>query len=150
MFRNQNISTLCIWDICFAIRVLPTFGELPFRQWPDAAWHQGTARTKADLALGLRVRSLHIWRDYAPLCEHWWPKMNKVVMYGIRNYSTVNSKFTHHGHNKNTHHSSTTCQPRSKPSQCHINSSLPGQNDRHFADDVFRWHFREWKVLYFD
>ena len=61
-------------------------------------------------------------------------KMNKVVMYGIRNYSTVNSKFTHHDHNKNTHHS----QPRSQPSQCYLDSSLPGQNGRRFADDVFR------------
>ena len=31
-----------------------------------------------------------------------------------------------------------------------FNLSPPGQNGRHFADDVFKCIFCEWKVLYID
>ena len=31
-----------------------------------------------------------------------------------------------------------------------LNSSRPGQNGRHFPDDIFKMHFHEWKNLYFD
>ena len=33
-----------------------------------------------------------------------------------------------------------------------VNSTPPGQNGRHFADDIFKWNVEnvEWKVLYVD
>ena len=34
--------------------------------------------------------------------------------------------------------------------QGHINSFTPGQNGRHFADNIFRCIFFEWKFTHFD
>ena len=31
-----------------------------------------------------------------------------------------------------------------------INSYIPGQNDRHFADDILKWIFMNEKFFYFD